>query len=95
MKLPSLFKTPQHKSFNFKTRYYNAEKEAFEDRIKKAQQEGSHISNDAEAVKERIRKKFQEKRKTNSPPANSNRSRILRIAALFIILSSLFYWLLK
>ena len=93
MKLPSLFKTPRHKSFNFKTRYYNAEKEAFEDRIRMAQRNGTLVSNDAEGAKDRIRQKFQGKRKIQNLP--DDRSRILRIVGLLIVLSALFYFLLK
>ena len=93
MKLPSLFKTPTHKTFNFKTRYYNADKEAFEERIRMAKLEGGIVSNDAEAVKDRIRQKFQDRRKIKNLP--DNRSRILRIVILFVILSAFFYWLLK
>lgn len=93
MKLPSLFKTPKHKSFNFKTRYYNAEKEAFEDRIRMARSEGNAVSDDAEAAKDRIRQKFQGKRKIKNMP--DNRSRILRIVGLLTVLSALFYFLLK
>ncbi|MDQ3052247.1 MAG: hypothetical protein M3Q95_15320 [Bacteroidota bacterium] len=93
MKLPSLFKTPQHKTFNLKTRYYNAEKEAFEERVRNAQREGGLNSNDAEAAKARIRQKFQGRRNVSNHP--DNRSRILRIFALFILLSAIFYWLLK
>jgi hypothetical protein len=93
MKIPSLFKTPKHKTFNFKTRYYNAEKEAFEERIRLAQQEGNMISKDVEAVKDRIRYKFQNRR--SSIKLADNKSRILRIVILFMILSAIFYLLLK
>lgn len=39
MALPSLFKTPRPKAFNYVPVYYNQEKEEFEERIKKAEQE--------------------------------------------------------
>jgi flagellar biosynthesis/type III secretory pathway M-ring protein FliF/YscJ len=35
-----MFRVPKHRIFDFKTRYYNAEKEAFEERVIKAGAEG-------------------------------------------------------
>ena len=35
-KLPSFFKTPKHRRFNFKTRYYNEKKENLDKRVKNA-----------------------------------------------------------
>jgi len=39
MALPSLFKLPKNKVFNFKTRYYDAEKEEFEERVERAKRD--------------------------------------------------------
>ena len=39
MALPSFFKTPRHKSFNYTPRYYDERKERMEERIKNAEQE--------------------------------------------------------
>ena len=44
MSLPSLFKLPPHKMFNFKTRYYNADKEEFEDRVERAKRDAGVTS---------------------------------------------------
>ena len=39
MGFPSLFKLPPHKIFNFKTRYYDADKEEFEERVERAKRD--------------------------------------------------------
>ncbi len=44
MSLPSLFKLPPNKIFNFKTRYYNADKEEFEDRVERAKRDAGVTS---------------------------------------------------
>jgi len=39
MGFPSLFKLPPHKTFNFKTRYYDADKEEFKKRVERAKRD--------------------------------------------------------
>ncbi|OQY05035.1 MAG: hypothetical protein B6I20_01935 [Bacteroidetes bacterium 4572_117] len=39
MALPSLFKLPSNKIFNFKTRYYDADKEDLEERVERAKRD--------------------------------------------------------
>ena len=39
MALPSFFKIPKHRTFNFVPRYYNERKEKLEERIRSAEQE--------------------------------------------------------
>ncbi len=39
MGLPSLFKIPSHKVFDFKTRYYDEAKEEFEQRVERAKRD--------------------------------------------------------
>ena len=39
MAIPSLFRLPPHKNFKFKTRYYDADKEEFEERVERAKRD--------------------------------------------------------
>jgi uncharacterized membrane protein len=41
-----MFKVPKHRIFDFKAWYYDAEKEAFEERVKKARAEGKEGSHE-------------------------------------------------
>lgn len=43
MGFPSLFKLPPCKTFNFKPRYYDAEKEEFEERVERAKRNAGVI----------------------------------------------------
>ncbi len=62
-KLPSLFKTPKHKQFELKTRYYNAEKAELDERISKIKKEilseGAVVDADRQA---RLKEAFGRKR---------------------------------
>ena len=42
-KLPSFFKTLRHRQFDFKTRYYDAQKEDLENRVKNASNSKTHL----------------------------------------------------
>lgn len=39
MGIPSLFKTPRHRQFNYRPIYYNQQKEELQERIRKIEQE--------------------------------------------------------
>ncbi len=39
MGIPSLFKTPRHRQFNYRPLYYNQQKEELQERIRKIEQE--------------------------------------------------------
>ena len=93
LKLPSIFKTQKHRSFNFRPRYYDADKEAFEERIRRIESELSTENSDIEATKLRIRQKF-ESRRSNSGSASDKASNI-RILVILGILGALSYWILK
>lgn len=93
MKLPSILKTPKHRSFEFKPRYYNAEKEAFDERIRIAMTQAGHVDQEAEAVKARIRAKYQDRRKIKK--GGSSMQQNLRILLIIALLSATFLWILK
>ena len=93
IKLPSIIKTPKHRTFSFKTRYYNAEKEAFDERVRKAMAEAGSGSKDVEEIKSRIHDQFANKRKNSKTKPSSSQN--LRIVIIIAILSALFYWILR
>lgn len=93
IKLPSIIKTPEHRTFSFKTRYYNAEKEAFDERVRKAMAEAGGGNKDVEEIKSRIHDQFANKRKKNRTKPSSSQN--IRIVVIITILSALFYWILK
>jgi hypothetical protein len=93
MKLLSMFKTPQYRSFSFKPRYYDAEKEAFEQRVLSIEHELGGVDSDAEASKARIRKHFSNKR--NAKTVYSSRKSNVRILIIIAILSAITFLLLK
>ena len=55
MKLPSLFRTPSHQRFVYKTRYWNENKEALENQIRAAE---ARRDGDLEAIKANVSKTF-------------------------------------
>ncbi len=93
MKLPSLTKLTPHRKFNFRARYYDADKEAFEQRISEIKQQIGEQASEAEAIKLRLRKQFLEKRKSRNH--NSGFLQNSRIAVIIAILSLLTYLILK
>jgi hypothetical protein len=72
-KIPSLFKTPRHKNFEFKPRYYNEAQERINERREQLKREG--LAGDSEAIgmiKYRINQKFQRQQyKQSIKQANS------------------------
>jgi hypothetical protein len=93
MRMPSLFKVPKHRRFDYKSRYYNAEKEAFEERLRAAgEKAGGMESNDPER-KVRIKHLFEIKR--DQRQVSGERMRMIRLLSLISLLGVLFYLLLK
>ncbi len=94
MGLPSLFKIPSHKVFDFKTRYYDAVKEEFEQRIERAKRDagaGNVVNEKGEyipAVKGQMRRYISHTYATKQ--RNSSSYRVLIIA---VILSVIAYYI--
>ncbi len=88
MRLPSLFKTPKHRRFNYKPRYYDPKRERFRE-VREAY-EVDH-KNDAEAMKARIRNGLhQSYRHKGEARKKEERARMVRIVLIFLVLSGLF-----
>ena len=95
MGLPSLFKLPAHRKFDFKTRHYDAVKEEFEERVERAKrdagitgainEEGIYVQN----IKGQMRR--QKKRKVGfDRDANKSNFRLIIIAS---ILAAIAYYI--
>lgn len=86
----SFFKNKQPKGFQFKPRYYNAEKEAFDARVRAAQIEAdsnsSTVSFDSEVMRLRMRKQW-----GTSSSAKANRQSNIRIVWIAALLALGFY----
>lgn len=83
-KIPSLFKTPRHKNFEFKPRYYNEAKERINERREQLKKEG--FSSDDEKIgliKYRINQKFQ--RQQYQQGIKQANSRIFIIIAIILL----------
>ena len=84
MKLPSFFKTPSHRVFDFKPRYYNPAQEKYNTAPKS---EGEY--SEAELSKARIQRQYA-MRKTRMASHDGGKS-LLRIAIIASILMFLIY----
>lgn len=80
-KLPSFFKTSRHRQFDFKTRYYDAQKEDLDNRVKSAESGKTTL---------RFSKDWQQSKRSKE-----NSSSNKRIILIFIILVLLSFALLK
>lgn len=80
-KLPSFFKTSRHRQFDFKTRYYDAQKEDLDNRVKSAEIGKTTL---------RFSKDWQQSKRSKE-----NSSSNKRIILIFIILVLLSFALLK
>ena len=95
MKLPSLFKIPPHKVFNFKPRYYDPVKEEFEIRVERAKRDagkGKIIDENGEyvqAIKGQMSRHFIDRRITTKERKASN----IRVFVIMIILRLIAYYL--
>lgn len=75
-KLPSFFKTSRHRQFDFKTRYYNAEKEDLDNRVKLAQTNRHNI---------KFSNNWQNNKRSNS--INQSNKRVILIVIVLLIVS--------
>lgn len=84
-KIPSLFKTPRHKTFEFKPRYYNEAKERINERREHLKKEG--IANDDEKlglIKYRINQKFQQQHYQRD--IKQSNSRIILVIGIILLM---------
>ena len=97
MALPSLFKITANKKFEFKTRYYNADREELLERVERAKREvgagkatdadGNYVSNIKGQMKRYIDKPMRPTR------ARAERNSNVRVFVILIILSLIAYYL--
>lgn len=93
MAIGGFFKLPRHKQFEFKARYYDADKEEFEKRVGQAELEvegfkkGDYVPN----IKGKMRKHLIDQKRSGSPYA---KVRKLIIAITVFLLFILFYYLI-
>ncbi len=97
MALPSLFKIPGYRKFNFKTRYYNADREELMERVEKAKREvgaSKAVNNEGKYVQNI---KGQMRKQLDSPirPVRKRAEKIsnIRLFMILVILSALAYYL--
>jgi hypothetical protein len=93
LRMPSLFKVPKHRRFEFKTRYYNAEKEAFEERVRAATENAVGFESNEPERKARMKHLFEIKR--GKRQVAGERMRMIRLFSIVALLGVLFYLLLK
>ena len=74
-KLPSLFKTSKHRQFDFKTRYYDAQKEDLDNRVKSTEKRKTTL---------RFSKDWQQSKRSKEN-STSNKRTILIVIILVLI----------
>ena len=97
MAFPSIFKSPEYRKFDFKTMYYNAEKEELMLRVEKAKREvgkskatnneGEYVQNIKGQMKKHIDRQIQPVRKRAERMSN------MRLFVIIVILSVVAYYL--
>lgn len=88
--ISSFFKSPKSKSFKFTPRYYDADKEAFEERkamIAAELKEGSEIRSIRGTS---LREKWEANKKTSNFSRKSN----IRLVVIFTLLCAICYYIL-
>lgn len=97
MAIPSLFKIPGYRKFNFKTRYYDADREELMERVEKAKREvgvSKAVNNEGKYVQNI---KGQMRKQLDSPirPVRKRAEKIsnIRLFVILVILSALAYYL--
>jgi len=75
-KLPSFFKTARHRQFELKTRYYNAQKEDLDKRVKNAENGKTNL---------RFSKDWQQSKR--SKENSTSNKRIILIVIILVLLS--------
>jgi len=86
MKLTGFFKTPKHRIFNYKPRYYDPEQEDFNEKLEKKQTENFIKS---EQEKQKIHHQFEIRR---SEEKRSYAFRLLVILTTFVLLTIALYY---
>ena len=89
MALPSFFKIPKHKDFNFIPRYYDERKEKLQERIKDIELEMGIKSTDAiyqSRIARGTMRRYMDKRRTGQKRSNF---RLLLILAVLLLLACL------
>ncbi len=99
MRLPTIIKLPQHKTFDFKARYWDKDKEELQERIERAKRElgkSSAVNEDGEYVplikgqmRSYMSSSFQSPRKRETQKANARF--LIILAILGFIAYYLFY----
>ena len=97
MAIPSLFKIPTHRKFNFKTRFYDADKEELMERVEKAKREvgaskavddkGNYVQNIKGQMRNNLDRPIRPVRKSAERISN------MRLFVILIVLSALAYYL--
>lgn len=78
--IASLFKTRKPKRFEMRTRYYDAEKEAFEARVNRSKNVETDVST-------RMKLQFRERKRKKSNASRQSSIRIIVIAATLILMA--------
>ena len=96
MAIPSLFKLPPHKNFNFKTRYYDADKEEFEERVERAKRDAGVTGavNDSGIYVPNIKGQMKHYLKRRPSLEKEQNKSGLRTIAIAIILGFIAYYFL-
>ncbi len=94
----SIFKAPEYRKFNFKTRYYNADKEELMQRVEQAKREvgaSNAINNEGEYV-QNIKGRMKNYIDKPIRPIRKRAERIsnMRLFVIIVILSAIAYYLL-
>jgi hypothetical protein len=85
-----MFKTPQHRRFDIKTRYYDAEAEARQERMRKLKAEVESVHDGSEMYQGKIREGFRKYRgKKDHISRGQSSVRIIIIAGLLAAISYL------
>ena len=89
-RIPSLFKSRSPKQFEFRPRYYNADKEAREARIRQLERE---VNGTGDYDPEGFRMKLQERWRSNQKSGSGSASSIRLIAIAIALFALAFYML--
>ena len=93
MKLPSMLKTPQHRRFELKSRYYDADAEARLERMQKLKEEVASENNPGKVLPSRIRDGFRKHRQLKGQA--THRQSNFRIFIIAGLLAAITYLILK
>jgi len=89
-KIPSFFKIPKHKQFEYNPRHYDLGKEALLQQLDNVEK-----SDEGKVRSELLRNKFRSQRNNFRKSSNSQKQYIIRIVIIILIFAISFYFLLK